>query len=63
MKFNTVLVGLFAALAAAAPAPQPQELSANIQEDVKLEARQGCGRCYSGTRTCCGAHGCTMVRC
>jgi hypothetical protein len=63
MKFSTVILGAFVALAAAAPAPQPDAAPADINDAAKLEARQGCGRCYNGTRNCCGVGGCMLVRC
>ncbi|KAH6695656.1 hypothetical protein F5X68DRAFT_227625 [Plectosphaerella plurivora] len=55
MKFTIVVFGLFAAFAAAAPAPQPK--------GAKLETRQNCGPCISGTRTCYSGGFPHMVRC
>lgn len=61
MKFTTVVLGLFAALAVAAPAPQPE--AAPAPEGAKIEARQSCGQCHSGGRTCCGVGGCWIYSC
>lgn len=63
MKFATAFLSIFVALAAAAPATQPQEGSANIQQDAKLEARQQCSSCQGGFRNCCHVGGCTIVVC
>jgi hypothetical protein len=63
MKFSTIILGAFVALAAAAPAPQPEALAAEDVANAKLEARQYCSKCSNGGRTCCGPAGCVAFSC
>jgi hypothetical protein len=65
MKFTTTILALFVAFAAANPVPAPDAAvsAGEAVEDAKIVARQSCGKCYSGTKTCCGMGGCIMVKC
>jgi hypothetical protein len=58
MKFTAILLGLFVAVAVAAPAANPEAKP----EPAELGKRQ-CGQCYGGTRNCCGVGGCMLFPC